>query len=660
MHIPLLQDILIVLCFSVVIVFALQRLKLPSIIGFLATGVIIGPHGLSLIKAIHEVEIMAEIGVILLLFVIGMEFSLKQLAKIRKTVFVGGLLQVGMTIIVVGVTYFLLGFPWNEAVFVGFLFSLSSTAIVLKTLQDNNEISTPHGRNALAILIFQDIIVVPMMLLTPLLGGQSGDLWLSVGVLVLKSLIVIVLTFVSARFIFPRLLHSIARTNSKELFLLVTMAICFAIAYITSEAGLSLALGAFLAGLVISESDYSHQATSIILPFRELFTSFFFVSIGMLLDLEFFTSNIAMVSLLVLLVFVVKAFLAALAIAMLNYPPRTVILTGLSLFQVGEFAFILSNVGLEYQLLNDMVYQYFLSISIVSMLLTPFVIQGAEGVSWRFLKFLQRLGWKGTFPQTTNLQHHDDENISNHLIIIGYGINGSNLSRAARAFNIPYIVIELNPDTVRRERKNGIPIIFGDATHDHMLDAVNLHDARAAVIAISDPQATKVIAKNIRSRTDSLYLVVRTRYIVETSELIALGVDEVIPEEFETSVQIFTRVLQNFLVPEDDIDRLIDIIRSDNYELFKHEKKRPKTFRITDTPNFNITCLRVNADSSKALGTPLKELNLRSDYGINIVGIMRDNNLMENINPDEELKQHDILYVQGTSKNIENFHKLVR
>lgn len=660
MHIPLLQDILILLGFSVVIVFILQRLKLPSIIGFLLTGTIIGPYGLSLVNAVEQVEILSEIGVILLLFVIGMELSISQLASIRKTVFVGGLLQVGLTILVSGLVYYFLGNSWSESVFVGFLFSLSSTAIVLKTLQDRQEISAPHARNALAILIFQDIIVVPMMLITPLMAGESSNILMSILELVGKSLAVLLLTYVSAKYIVPRVMHAVAKTNSKELFLLVTFTLCFAIAFLTSEAGLSLALGAFIAGLIVSESDYSHQATSIILPFRELFTSFFFVSVGMLLDLQFFFGNIPFILLLVLLVFIVKSTIAGLAVALLKYPPRTVILTGLSLFQVGEFAFILSKVGISYNLLSAQTNQYFLAVSIVSMILTPFVIIYSEQMATSLIKVFNKIGLLNKITPQVKDTNVKDLSLENHLVIIGYGINGSNLAKAAAASNIPFVVIEMNAATVRQEKKKGLPILFGDASQDHILETVELHKARAAVIAISDSSATKTIIKNIRSHSDSLYLLVRTRYVRETSELIALGADEVIPEEFETSVKIFTHVLQNFLVPEDDIDHMIQLVRSDNYQLFKGELKLPKTFRPNNLAEFNITCLRINTDSNRLLGKPLSELNLRVDHGINILVIKRRNDLLESIKPDDVLRQGDILYIQGNQSNIEQFHQLIK
>ena len=660
MHFPLLQDIIILLGFSVVIVFMLQRIKLPSILGFLITGVIIGPYGLSLVYAVDQVEIIAEIGIILLLFVIGMELSIKQLMSIKKTVFIGGFLQVGLTVLVSGGAYFLLGNSINESVFVGFLFSLSSTAIVLKVFQDRNEISSPHGRNALAILIFQDIIVVPMMLITPIMAGQSEDLSISIVSLLVKSAVVLGITILSARYIVPKLMYNIAKTKSKELFLLTTIAICFAVAFLTSEAGLSLALGAFLAGLIISESEYSHQATSIILPFRELFTSFFFISVGMLLDIGFFIQNITFILLIILLVFLVKSTIASFAVAVLKYPPRTVLLTGLSLFQVGEFAFILSKVGIQYGVLTEEVNQYFLSVSIVSMLLTPFVIIFSEHMADYFLRTKLGSSFK---TKIADIPEDIDKDVipelNDHLIIIGYGINGSNLARAAQYSNIPYVVIELNAVTVRRERKNDIPIIFGDATHTHILESVNIHKARAVVLAISDPKATKAIIMNIRGISQSVYLLVRTRYVKEITELLALGADDVIPEEFETSIEIFSRVLHNFLVPENDIENFIDTIRSDNYDLFQNKTKLPTTFRHSKFPQLNITCLRINRDSGKIVGKTLKDSDIRAKFGINILAISRKEKMIFEIGPEEKVFQNDLIYLQGNQESIEEFHRLV-
>lgn len=660
MDLPLLKDILILMAFAVVIVFLLQRLKLPSIIGFLITGIVIGPYALSLIKNVEQVETLSEIGVILLLFVIGMELSIKQLASIRKTVFLGGFFQVGVTILISAVLYHFTGHSWSESVFIGFLLALSSTAIVLKTLQDRHEMSEPHAKNALAILIFQDIIVVPMLLFTPLMAGESTNLWASIIGLLLKSAAVLAFTIFLARHVVPRVMYEVAKTNSKELFLLVTITLCFAIAFLTSVAGLSLALGAFIAGLIISESEYSYQATSVILPFRELFTSFFFVSVGMLLDVGFFFEHFWTILLLGVLVFLIKSMIAAGAVTILKYPPKTVILTGLALFQVGEFAFILSKVGISSGLLTTETNQYFLSVSILTMLCTPFVIILSKPIANNLLGFFRKIGVMEKSEVDDDLNEIPDMGLQNHLVIIGYGPNGQNLARVAVANNIPFVVVELNAATVKEKKEIGVPIIFGDASESHILESVNLYDARAAVVAVPNIRSTKNIIKNIRSISESLYLIVRTRYNNNTSELLAMGADDVVPEEFETSIQIFSRVLHNFLVPEDDIHEIIEEVRADNYQILMNKLQKPKSDKPTRLAPFNIICLRINSDSNKFLGRPLNQLDLRAKYGINILGIKRREKMMENIKADEILKQGDLLYIQGNTHDIEEFHRIIK
>ncbi len=660
MHLPLFQDILIILGFSVIVVFLLQRIHLPSILGFLITGIIIGPDGLSLIGAGHEVDIISEIGVILLLFVIGLELSLKQLASIRKTIFIGGTLQVGLAIAITALINRLMGFAWNESVFIGFLVSLSSTAIVLKILQDRNEISAPHGRNALGILIFQDIIVIPMILVTPILAGETTNVGLALLGLLGKSALIILFTLVSARYIVPRVMHFIAKTRSKELFLLTTLALCFAVAFLTSEAGLSLALGAFLAGLVISESEYSHQATSTILPFKELFTSFFFISIGMMLNVGFFLENAGIVLLIVLVVFIIKGTVATFATALLKHPPRVALLTGLALFQIGEFAFILSRVGIENGLLTPQMNQYFLSVSIVTMFLTPFVTMFSEELSTVLIPPAIQRRWGMYLSNGSKTEKQQEPELDNHLIIIGYGINGRNVAKAARYIDMPYVILELNSDTVRQEKAKGEPIMFGDATHSHILNSVKINKARVVVIAISDPTATEYIVSNIRNISQMVYLIVRTRYVSEINELIALGADEVIPEEFETSVIIFSRVLQNFMVPVDEIEKLVSSIRADNYKMFQSPPKLPRTIKPTIIPEFKVTALRVEADSGDVVGKSIAKVNIRNKYGINILAILRKNEIIYPVYPHEKLLYNDLIYVSGDPENIEKFHKAVK
>lgn len=385
MQIPILQDIVVILGLSVAVIYLFQRLKLPSVLGLLITGVIAGPNGLSLVRAVHEVETMAEIGVILLLFIIGLEFSLKTLASIKREVLLGGSIQVGGTIGLVFLIAVLLGYDWNKALFMGFLVSLSSTAIILKLLQEKGETNAPHGRISLGILIFQDIIVVPMMLLTPLLAGHSeapGSVWL----LLLKASVVVVAVLYGASYLIPRILHAVAKTKNRELFILTVIVICLVVAWGTNQAGLSLALGAFLAGLIISESEYSYQATGIVLPLREIFTSFFFVSIGMLLDMRFLIEHLGGILLLVFIVALLKFFVVSLAVFLLGYPRRTTLITALTLFQVGEFSFILAGVGMQFDMLDGVMQQYFLATSILTMALTPFVVDKAGTIAGWWMK----------------------------------------------------------------------------------------------------------------------------------------------------------------------------------------------------------------------------------------------------------------------------------
>lgn len=657
MHFPMLTETMILLGLSVLVVFLFQRMRLPSILGFLATGMIVGPHGFSLIKAAEEIEVMAEIGIILLLFVIGLELSLRQLASISRTVFLGGTIQVFGTIAVTSALCLLLGMSWPSAVFTGFLFSLSSTAIVLKILQDRGEINTAHGRNALGILIFQDIVVVPMMLITPIIAGQSGNVTADILALILKSALVVAFTLVTARYLMPRLLYAIAKTNSKELFLLATVTICFGVAWITSEAGLSLALGAFLAGLIISESEYSHQATSIILPFRELFTSVFFVSVGMMLNLSFFVKNAALILALTIAVFLVKGALAATAAAILKYPPKTVVLTGLALFQIGEFAFILSNIGIRYELISTTTNQYFLATSITTMLLTPFVFMYADRLTnWIVPDFIMKK-WGGAARDIPIPS--DFAQMENHLVIIGYGLNGHNLARAAGFANIPYVIIDNNAELVHREKDRGQPIIFGDATEDHILESVGIHNARVIVIAISNKEATKAIIAHIRSISSSVFVIVRTRYVKETVPLLSMGADEVIPEEFETSVEIFSRVLHNYLVPVGELENLIHLVRSDNYRMFQSQTNSPRTISSSKVPAIKISCVEVEADSGDIVGKTVAAAEIRKKYGVSILAISRKNEMIHSVGPDERILQHDLVYISGDSEHTERFFEAI-
>tara|TARA_R110002096_G_scaffold92486_1_gene209070 strand:- start:6998 stop:9013 length:2016 start_codon:yes stop_codon:yes gene_type:complete len=659
-ELPLLSDIVVIFGLATLVILLFMRLKLPTIIGYLLTGAIAGPYGLSLVYASTAVEVLSEIGVILLLFVIGLEFSLKSLMAIKKAVFIGGSLQVTLTIGVTALISYLFGFDWNIAVFFGFLFALSSTAIVLKLLQESGQVNTISGRTTLAILIFQDIIIVPLVLFTPMLAGESDNVLLSLFYLALKGGLVIVLTIISAKYLIPQLLYRVAKTKNEELFLLSIIVTCFAVAYVTSLLGLSLGLGAFLAGLIISESEYSHHATGKILPFREIFLSFFFVSVGMLFDISFLAEHFLLILALVALTFVVKFTVTSLAVKSLGTSYKESFIVGFSIFQVGEFSLLLAKEGLKYELLDNTTYQFFLAISILTMIITPFVLKQRENLACKVLnipmpqKFKKKLEQKTQVPEL-NLEK---DSLNDHLVIIGYGLNGRNLSRAAKRAKIPYVIIEMNPETVKVEAAKGEPIVYGDAANAVVLEHVQIHKARVAVIAISNQPATSGIIENIRTASQSVFIIVRTRYVNEIESMLNQGADEVIPEEFETSIEIFTRVLYKYLVPKGEIDDFTNDVRHHNYEVFR-TPSNDSSVPTLDIPEINFAGIKIEKDHGTYIGKSLKDSNLRGNTGINLVAIKRDGKTVTEITGNTKVKLGDIVYVVGKPEALDLFEEEV-
>lgn len=658
-EIPMLSDIVLIFGLATLVILVFMRLKIPTIIGFLFTGALAGPYGLSLVEASTTVEVLSEIGIILLLFVIGMEFSLKNLMAIKKAVFIGGALQVFLTILISTIVTYFLGFDWNVAVFIGFLFSLSSTAIVLKLLQESGRINTIPGRTTLAILIFQDIVIVPLMLFTPMLAGESENIAWSLFLLAVKGLAVVILTLLSAKYLIPNLLYRIAKTRNEELFLLSIIVTCFAVAYLTSLLGLSLGLGAFLAGLIISESDYSHHATGKILPFREVFLSFFFVSVGMLFDVGFLFINLVPIILLTILTFVVKFIAVSISVRAIGQGFKEAFMVAFSIFQVGEFSLLLAKVGLNYELLDTATYQYFLAISILTMAITPFILNRKEEISCAILNLPIPSRLNKKFGNENIPELKLNEEIKDHLVIIGYGLNGKNLSKAAKSAQIPYTIIEMNPETVREEAAKGEPITYGDAANQTVLEHVNINKSRVAVIAISNADATKRIVSSIRHITQNPYIIVRTRYVNEIEENIKLGANEVIPEEFETSIEIFTRVLSKYLIPRHDIEDFTYQIRSFNYELFRLTPNEIPLKTKIQLPEINFVGVLVEKDTGKFINTPLKDAKLRESLGINVVAIRRSGKTITEISAEEKLKLGDVVYVVGPPEALEEFEAQV-
>ncbi|MCB2186017.1 MAG: cation:proton antiporter [Deltaproteobacteria bacterium] len=639
MELPLLNDILLIFLLSLVAILLTQRLRLPNIVAFLAAGVLAGPHGLGLVTSIHEVELAAEVGVVLLLFTIGMEFSLQTLLAVKRAVLLGGGLQLGLTIGVIAVAAWAGGRAWGQAGFAGFLAALSSTAIVLKLLQEKAALDGPAGRTSLAMLIMQDLAVVPLMLLTPFLAGAAGGAGEGGLMAAAKGVGVVAALVVGAKWLLPRLLRLVADTRNRELFLLAILSLGLGVACLTAWAGLSLALGAFIAGLIISESPYSHQALGSVLPMRDVFTSLFFVSIGMLLDLGYVWANPLAVGLALALVLGIKTLTGGLASLALGLPFRVAAATGLILGQVGEFSFVLARLGQSHGLLSGDNYQLFLAVTVLTMALTPLLLHVG-------------LHLPGTRGRSLNGEP-GAAGLADHVIVVGFGLNGQNVTRACRAAGVPYVILEMNARTVRDQAKEGEPIVFGDAVNPAVLEHAGVTRARALVITMADPVGSRRVTALAKSLNPRLHLIVRTRYLQEMEELVRLGADEVIPEEYETGVEIFTRLLRAFLVPEEDIARLVAELRSGHYQMFRGlSTPTPAQQGVCDLfRDLEITTLRVRAGARLA-GQTIGQVGLRRLHGVTVLAVRGPGGLEAQPGADTLLREDDLVVLLGAPENL--------
>ena len=652
----LLINIAIIFTVSIVVLFICLQIRVSSILGLLITGIIVGPHGLGLIHNIVEVDIFAEIGVVLLLFTIGLEFSLKDVLNVKKLFIIGGFLQVFLTVVISATIIRTFGIATNTAIFFGFLISLSSTAIVLKQLQEKSLVESPFGNAVIAILIFQDIIIVPMMLITPILAGKEGNLLFFMSYLILKGILIILAVVFLARVLVPFVLHQIAKTRSRELFLFSIVSIFLVTALSTSYMGLSLSLGAFLAGIVISESEYSHYAISNIIPFKNLFAGFFFVSIGILLNTELFLDNFFTIFTISIFIIFLKFGLTFAIVVFLKYPLRLALLTGFTLSQIGEFSFILSKIGLDAGLINNNFYQIFLSASILTMAASPFIFN----FSLPFSEFVQnRFNIKRKILDIDAPFDRKFGDLKDHIIIVGFGLTGRFLARSLKASDIKYVILEMNPETVKTEAKKGEPILFGDATNISILKLTNISDSRVAVIAISDLVATRSIVKTMRDINASVYIIARTPYVSETKLLLEYGADEVIPEDYETSIEILARTLFKYLIPKNDIEKFISEIRSNTYGMLRN--LAGASFPLSDLklniPDLNIVSIRIG-NCCDIYGKSIGEINFRNRFGITILAVNSGGKIITNPSASYAIKKEDIIIIAGTEDKIIGVNKI--
>jgi CPA2 family monovalent cation:H+ antiporter-2 len=657
LEIPLLKDLLLIFALAIVVLLICHRVRVATTVGFLLTGVLAGPQGLGLIKGVKDVEILAEVGVILLLFTIGVEFSLQNLFRIKRLVFFGGSLQVSLTVLATFLICKQFGMATSQGIFVGFLVSLSSTAIVLKLYQERAEMESPHGQTGLGILIFQDIAVVPMMLFTPFLAGKGLQMQGAVWLLLVKGLALFALVIVCAKYIVPEALYQVVRTRSRELFSLTILVMCFGVAFITHELGLSLALGAFLAGLIISETEYAHETIGNVIPFRDVFTSLFFVSIGMLLDVRFLIAQPGRIGLTAMAVMGIKSGLMIPVILVLGLPLRTSVLTGLALCQVGEFSFILFMRGAEVGLLGSRFYQLFLNVSVLTMGVTPFMIALAPRLADAVMRVPLPRKLKAGFYGRGLAKPR--ERLKEHLVIVGYGFNGRNLAAAAKAVRIPYVVVEMNPQTVREERKKGEPVHFGDASQQAVLESADIKHARVVVVVISDPVACRRITFTVRKENPKAHIIVRTRFVSEMQSLYDLGANEVIPEEFETSIEISSRVLGRYLVPRSEIETFVAQARAGGYQMFRSPSKDVacNVDLKVQLPGMDVGTIRVDEKSVLA-GKSLSQIELRRKHGATLLAISRDGAILSNPDGETTIQARDVLLILANPENLAKVSRL--
>lgn len=651
MEYSFLNEITIIIALSIGVLLLCHQLRLPMIVGFLVTGMLAGPHGLALIHNLRDVQTMAEIGIVLLLFSVGMELSVKDIFSNGRYFILGGSLQVVLTICAGYLVGVFGGFSPSVAVFLGCLLAMSSTAIVLHIFEEHAQVDSPQGKLVMGVLIFQDLIAVVIMLAIPWLGAETHSEktdWISLT----SGFVILVVAVGSAYSIIPHVFYYVARTKSRELFLLSILAVCFLTAWLAASVGLSLSLGAFLAGLMVSDTDYKHEAVGDILPFQELFTSFFFVSIGMLFDTHFVIEQPLLVFSLTALAMVIKGVIVGVVTLIVGFPLRIAALAAMALSQIGEFSFVLAREGLSYGLGSAYSYQLFLAVAIISMALTPFCMHLAPYIARLCLRF----PWPERFRSGLNEQIEAPPALQRgHMIIVGYGLSGRNLALAAGEGNIPYVVLEMNPATVRNEKKRGVPIFFGDASQESVLRYVHVAEAKIVAVLINDPAACRRIVEVVRRANSAVYIIVRTRYLQDMKPLFKLGADEVVPDEFGASIEVFIRALRRYEVNEGLVDRLVDFLRSGtlggDVSQMLYRDSMPSGSLRHSLSTITLESLRLSKNAP-LVGKTLRESALRQEFHLNIMLIKRGDQVFSSPHPEEQLHAGDVVVVVGCPEQL--------
>lgn len=638
----LLSDIILILTFSVAIIVITTNLKLPPLIGFLLTGIIIGPSVLNLVSSLEGIEILAEIGIMLLMFTIGLEFSLEKIKLMKKNFLFFGGFQVGISLIIFSILLFLFGLSFPQSFFGGFILTLSSTAIILKSLKDKGTVNTPSGMKMTGILLFQDAALIPFLILMPSIVNFKGTFSSDILVDITVSIIGITALLLIGRFLLPKLFTLILDFRLPELFMVAVFVIIFGIAFIAHALGASLAMGAFIAGVALSDTDHAHHVNTELIPSRHLFNSIFFISIGMFVDVSFFTSNAFAIVSFTFAIVIIKAIIIFSIFYFSKHSKSEGIITAFGLAHIGEFSFILLKLSQSSNLYTDYFYQIFLSSAVLSMFFIPLIYLLGE-------KFAHKNRFKTKIIDKTPTI----EKLVNHTIIAGFGVNGQNIARTLKLIGVPFNIIEANPTTVKVFKEQNFPIHYGELDRKENLISMGLNNASLLVIAISDIDGAKRAIKLAKSIRKDIKIIVRANYHSQVEPLYRLGADLVLSQDLETSLTFLFNILKFYKLPDHLIRIQTNLLRKEHYKFFSNTAN-DKNWKITSFGELekDNEMFFVSTDS-KLIGKTILKLPVIQDEVIKIIGVIRDDIVhTEGINS-YVLQQYDTLIFYGNHSNIQ-------
>ena len=642
MDIYLLQNVAMILITAVIVLLIFNKLKLPTMIGLFITGIVIG----HVINDTSMISTLSELGVVFLLFIIGLEFSIEKFSAIKHYALFGGILQVSLTTILVTLLGLGLGLALNSAIFLGFLVAFSSTAIVMKIMQRKHLNHSVQGRVTLGILIFQDIAVIVVILITPLLGGQSIELH-TFPELLIKLIGVAILIVIGAKWFIPLALKDAAKTKNRDLFMLLTLFICMGTTFATSLIGIGPELGAFLAGLLISNTEYSHQTLGYIQPFQDVFMSLFFISIGLMVNLHLFLYNIGIILALTAIILLIKFAATLLTGIVLKLPNKISISIAILLSQIGEFSFVLAREGMTYGLMTQRFFSIFLGVSILTMSVSPFLQKFTPQITKLLSKssYFQEEGELKTLPEELT----EAQPIKDHVILVGMGRVGKQMTKACNQFNVPILAVDMNPIVVEQQQNLGVPIIYGNASNENVLKQLRVTSAQCIVISASTYEGTLNTIDAARRLNPDIHIIVRTKYLKNIEEVIEAGADEVIPKEFETSILMFTRIMDYYNKDMDEIADAVNDLRSDNYDAFRSVSSEDVSAYLSNSfTEVELDSLRVYNDAHIS-DFPFEKNNLT------VTSVIRDNSTIIYIDEKFQFLEDDIILFTGLRHDINKF-----